>query len=53
MTSIALSSKWWPERYSVSSSSGASLRFGWFIDCSFKGSGRQSLDLNLPLPPTS
>jgi hypothetical protein len=49
MTSIALSSKWYPESRSVSSS----LRIDLFIDCSFKGYERQPLALRLRVPPTS
>lgn len=53
MTSIALSSKWCPESFSVSSSSCASLRIDQVIDCSFKGYERQPLNRCLHVPPTS
>lgn len=53
MTSIALSSKWCPESFSVSSSSYASLRIDQVIDCSFKGYERQPRALSLRVPPTS
>lgn len=51
MTSIALSSKWCPESFSVSSSSSASMRIDQIIDCSFNGYERQPLGLRVP--PTS
>ena len=53
MTSIALSPKWCPESFSVSSSSCASLRIEQVIDCSFKGYERQPLALCHRVPPTS
>jgi hypothetical protein len=53
MNSIALSSKWFAESFSVISSSCASLRLDQVIDCSVKGYERQPLALSLRVPPTS
>ena len=53
MTSIALISKWHPESASAIASTCASLRAANFVDCSFEGYERQSLNPSLRVPPTS
>jgi hypothetical protein len=53
MTSIALSSKWYPGSFSVTSPSFASLRIDQVIDRSAKGYERQPPPPRLRVPPTS